>query len=218
MPKALYTKYPKYNITANLAVLCAMISICSPSLASSFNFPQAHLWAGAGNLELTWADGVDNQGKWSATGATLGIGLAVETALLPATSLILRADGWLNSSTINAREAGYKITAELPYGGEAMALLSWCPGSEARLDAGVGVAGARLEVHTKDRQNRRLHSWTDTYGITYGGSLIFAASSHWSTSIDIRITRFASYSWPNGDHLQAAFMVIRGGLVYHFGP
>lgn len=160
-------------------------------------------WSGLSRIEFSWSGAHQgDSASWQDSGSAAGADLALKAIIHKDAGLTLRFSGWLSNSAITATEGVHKFTARLPFGGEAMVLASLQPNEITTIEAGLGIAGARLELDTYRNQTVYITSWTNTWGVAYYGSIRINLAAGWQTGAGISLTRYATQSWRGANELE----------------
>lgn len=173
-------------------------------------------WTVFSQIDLGWSDANGNSGTWSDTGVGIGADFAVTASIFDQAGLQLRLSAWISNAEISSAEDGARFTAQIPFGGEAVSLLTYRPTDTASLEVGIGVAGARLELESHSNQMRTLSSWTNTWGIAYTGAINIDITENWRTGLNLRVMHYESQTWQNSFRLEPDHTLIDIGLGYRW--
>ncbi len=180
-------------------------------------FSGISVWAGPARTALDWrGPGGRPTADWHATDLAYGAEWTAATPLSPVWSAGIRGGAWLNQARIDEEEAGRRLQASVPWGGELRGALT------RRLDAGteveisVGWGASRIEVKTERSDGSWVSSGAVNGGMVYGVAGQRMMDAGWALRAELVSIRPSHLTWSDGQRLTATVTQLRLGAVYRF--
>ncbi len=177
--------------------------------------PHYSLWLGFGPTEARW-ELPERTLTQSAIQTRVGAGVAWGAEIAPDWRARLGASGWLSPTAIEDEEFGARLQTAVPFGGDLVASLQYGWTDTVAFHAGAGWAVARLNVDTRRADGQTVDGFATTHGPIYvAGVSRRLHDSRATWLLELRHTRYATYSWPDLE-LRVSSTALRTGIEYAF--
>ena len=184
-------------------------------------WPQGHsgisVWAGPAHTALDWRGPSGRPtADWQTTELAYGAEWTTATPLSPLYSTGLRGGVWLNQGRIDEEEAGRRLQASVPWGGELRGVLLRRLGAGTEVEVSVGWGVSRIEVETQRADGSWVSSSTHNGGMVYGIAGQRMIDEGWALRAELVSIRPSHLSWSDGQRLTATVTQLRIGAVHRF--